>query len=300
MKKIYGIFAAVLCSFLSIAVARGEKPALRGATMLSCSGLPCADVALANGKHVRMLIDLGDQESILDAATAKELGLTVTPVDSNDSNAKYGKATLNDARLGDVSLGNVPVLVMDMSSMEKKDQLPKADGTLAYTVFKDRMLEMNYKKNKILVSEPMTVDPSCPGFCGDITTPTFGNGRPHVLVTTGFSVNGKPVTAQIDTLYTGTLVVYPQSVNKLGLQQENTTTTTRFFSYTDGGVPMREGHVSKEAFGSNVLARNAGVFFATPTVHVPDGMFDATAGAGLFAGHVLHIDLHSNHFWMTN
>lgn len=299
MKNLYGVSAVILCSFLSVAVARGEKPALRGATMLSCSGLPCADVTLANGKHVRMLIDLGDQYSILDSAVAKELGLAVTPIDSNGSE-KYGKATLTDARLGDASLGNVPVLVTDMSSMEKKDQMPKADGTLAYTVFKDRMLEMNYKKSKILVSEPMTADPPCPGFCGTVTTPTFGNGRPHVLVTTGFSVNGKPVTAQIDTLYTGTLVVYPTSVNKLGLQQENTATATRFFNYTDGGVAMREGHVSKEAFGSTVLARNAGVFFATPTVHVPDGMFDATAGAGLFAGHVLHIDLHSNHFWMTN
>lgn len=299
MKKLYGISAVILCLFLSVAVARAEKPQLRGTTMLSCSGLPCADITFANGQHVRLLIDTGDQTSLLDASVAKNLGLDVTPL--KDGNGKYGETKLTDVHLGQASLGTVPFLVMDLASVEKKNQLPQADGTLAYTAFKDRLLEMNYKKNKILVSEPMTADPPCSGFCGTITYPTFGNGRPHVLVTTGFSVNGKPMTTQIDTLYAGTLVVYPKSVDQLGLQQENSSATaTRFFNYTDGGVPMRESHASKEAFGSEVLGRNAGLFFATPTVHVPDGMLNATAGAGLFANHVLYMDLHSNHFWMTN
>jgi Aspartyl protease len=287
-----------VCLFVVATFSRAEKPAaLRGTPMLLCSTLPCADVTVNGGKRLRLLIDLGDEESVLDSAAAKALGLTLTPVEGKDG---YNKSTLPGAHLGEVSLGDIPVVVTDVSTWVSKDQFPKADGTLAYTVFKDRLLKMDYKKNKILVSEPMTSDPPCPGFCGSITETTFGKGRPHVLVTTGFSVNGKPITAQIDTLYAGTLVIYPQSVEKLGLQRENTATATRFFNYTDGGVDMRESHVGKQAFGSNVLARSSGIFFATPKVRVPDGMFDGTVGGGLFTGHVVYVDLHSNRFWISN
>lgn len=298
MKTLYRNLVVGICLFVVATFASAEKPAaLRGTPMLSCSTLPCADVTVNGGKHLRLLIDLGDEESVLDSAAAKALGLTLTPVDGKDS---YGKTTLPGVHLGDASLGDVPVVVTDVSAWVSKDQFPKADGTLAYTVFKDRLLKMDYKTNNILVSEPITADPPCPKFCGNITETTFGKGRPHVLVTSGFKVNGKPITAQIDTLYTGTLVIYPQSVEKLGLQRENMSTVTRFFNYTDGGVDMRESHVGKQAFGSNVLARSSGIFFATPKVHVPDGMFDATAGSGLFTGHVLYVDLHSNHFWISN
>lgn len=43
---------------------------------------------------------------------------------------------------------------------------------------------------------------------------------------------------------------------------------------------------------------NAPLYFATPKVHAPDGMFDGTVGAGLFAGHVLTFDFHANRFTM--
>ncbi len=186
--------------------------------------------------------------------------------------------------------------MIDLASMVNKNQMPQADGTLAYSAFKDRLLQMDYKNHVVSVSEPLTSNVACPKFCGDVTMPTFGKGRPHVLATTGFSVNGKPIIAQIDTLYSGTMLIYRDSVAKLGLQQENTATATRFFNFTDGGVPMRESKAHTEAFGHDVLARNVALFFATPQVHVPDGMFDGTVGAGLFVGHVIHLDLHANHY----
>jgi hypothetical protein len=128
----------------------------------------------------------------------------------------------------------------------------------------------------------------------------FAKNDPPVLVTTGFTVNGKPVTAQIDTLYTGTIFIYPAAITKLNLQTESGTNGARLFSYTDGGVSMREGHAKTEAFGSKALAHDAALFFAAPQMPAPDGALDGAVGAGLLSGHIIYLDLHSKHFWMTN
>ena len=49
----------------------GPTPALRGGTMLECSGLPCVSLTLTNGKQLRMLIDTGDAQSVLDSGVAR-------------------------------------------------------------------------------------------------------------------------------------------------------------------------------------------------------------------------------------
>ncbi len=302
MKKLYLISAALCCFLIPGVSARAEIPALHGGAMLSCSGMPCVDIALKNGKHLRMLVDLGDANSTVDSAVAKELGLAADPVAAADGQQNSGDrvSVLEGARLGDASLGDIKVRVADMASSFQKNQMPQADGVLGYTVFRDRLAQMDYKRHTVRVSEPLTANVRCPGFCGDVTTPDFAKDDPPVLVTTGFSVNGKPITARIDTLYTGTMSIYPTSVAKLDLQAASGVNATQFFKYTDGGVSMREGHARMEGFGSKALAHNSALFFTTPQVHAPDGTFDGTVGAGLLTGHVVYLDLHSNHFWMTN
>ncbi len=283
---------------------QAKSSALQGGAMLSCSAMPCVDVTLKNGKHLHMLVDLGDFNSIVDSAVAKDLGLSMEPVSVTGHDGKpisgFSSSTLVGAQIGNASLGDLPVRVRDLSASIQKGQMPQADGVLSYTAFHDRLLQLDYKRHTVRVSVPLTADMPCPGFCGDVTMPTFGKTGPPVLVTTGFSVNGKPITAQIDTLFTGTMLIYPDSVGKLGLQAASGVNATQFFKYTDGGVPMREGNAHTEAFGSKALAHNTAIFFATPQVHVPDGMFDGTVGAGLLIGHVVNIDLHSKHFWIAN
>lgn len=304
MKKL-ALFG-ILFFGMSIAAApvRADSTAVGGTAMLSCSGMSCVDVALKNGKHLRMLIDTGDARSIVDAATAKDLGLTVTPTDVTGKDGQaisgFGSATLEGASLGHASLGDIPVLVSDLASHVQKGQIPQADGVLTYTAFRDRLLQMDFKRHIVRVSEPLSADPPCHSVCGDISMPTFGKQGPPILVTTGFSVNGKPLTAQIDTMYTGTMLIYPEAVAKLDLQTASGINATRFFKYTDGGVNMREGKASSESFGSKALAHNVALFFAPPQVHQPDGLFDGTVGLGLLTGHVVYVDLHSKHFWMTN
>ena len=62
------------------------------------------------------------------------------------------------------------------------------------------------------------------------------------------------------------------------------------------------GRINAMAFTTNrsttVLKQDAILYFATPKVHAPDGMFDGTVGHELFTGHVLTSDFHAHRFWM--
>jgi Aspartyl protease len=285
---------------LTLTSVSAQMPALRGAPMLKCSGLPCVDVTLATGKHLRMLVDTGNVNSVLDTAVAQQLGLVVSPISGSDGKplAGYGRALLPGVKVGEGTLGDLKVLVMDLAAYIKRDRMPAADGALAYTAFKNRILQLDYVKRQVQFSDVVTQETPCIGNCGALTLPTFGKKGPPIVVATGFSVNDQPITAQVDTLFTGTLLIYPTSVEKLGLGEVAMTQKKQFFPYTDDGVDMLEATAKAEAFGKKVLAQNAPLYFAGPTVHLPDGMFDATVGHALFEHSILTLDFHDMKMWM--
>jgi hypothetical protein len=301
LRRFRPYLPVVLFVVSNLGAAGAEMPPLRGTKMLECSGLPCVEVTLAGGKHLRLLVDTGNVNSILDTDVAKGLGLAVAPAMGADGKAiaGYGISVLAGVKLGDASLGDVKIVVMDLASEVKADHMPAADGALAYTAFKDRLLELDYVRRTVRFSDPLTAELACLGFCGTLTTPTFGKAGPPIVVSTGFSVNAKPITAQIDTLFTGTMLIYPPSVNKLDLSEEAKTTKKQLFKYTDGGVDMMEAQAKTEAFGTRVLAKDAPLFFATAAVHLPDELFDATVGHALFEHSVLSLDFHDMRLWMT-
>lgn len=285
---------------LSADASPAEAPRFIGVEMLDCSGLPCVDVPTPRGRTIRMLIDTGNVRSVLDKRTATELGLDLQPFVGRDGKPRpeYESTTINDFKMGERTLGTIQFLVADLQPDIKQGALPAADGTLSYTAFADRALRLDYKRHRVEVSEPMTRE-LCRTGCGTITTPTFGKAGPPIVVTTGFRVNGRPINVQIDTLYSGTLLIYPTSVSKLGLDSQAQSPAQRVFAFTDGGVKMIEGVAATEGFNQLVLQQHAHVYFATGEVHLPDGMFDGTVGQELFAGHVLTFDFHSNRFWIS-
>jgi hypothetical protein len=293
----------MLC--MAVAVAGGAplsaQTAATGVPLLECSGLPCVDVTVAGGKHLKMLIDTGNVNSVLDRTIAEGIGIILQPVKGPDGKPYpgYASGTIPNIRVGDVALGDIKMLVVNLKSSIDKGVMPAADGALAYTAFKDRVLTIDYMNHRVNVSGVLKAAAPCPQSCGTITNPTFGKQGPPIVVTTGFQLNGKPLTMQIDTLYEGTMLIYPTSVDKLGLAGQQSSAKTRMFPFTDGGVPMMESTATKESFENQLLRKNATLYFATPKVHLPDGMFDGTVGNELFLGHVLTLDFHGNRFWMS-
>ena len=303
MKIIVTCFLALFLFSVAPSLTGAQMAGLRGGKMMSCSGLPCVDLTLSSGKHLRMLIDTGNNESVMDRSVAMQLGLAISHEQSARGKQMEGAeyAILPNVMLGDAPFGDVKISIFDgIAELMEKDRAPMADGSLAYPAFKDRLVELDYLHRDVRVSAPLSSEVSCPDKCGKLTTPTFGKHGPPILVSDGFSVDGKTVTAQIDTLFTGTMLIFNSAVERLGFSKLADTDKKQFFKYTDGGVDMLVSRSSVFSFGADVLAKDAPLYFSTPTVHQPDGMFDACVGQQLFGHSVLYFDFHDMKFWISH
>jgi hypothetical protein len=275
-------------------------PPLSHAKLSLCDGLPCVDVRIGS-KHLTLGIDTGNPTSVLDAKTAQTLGLTLEPVIGDDGKpmAHYQKAAAANLAIGDIQLKQVEFIVIDLSNALGKGVLPHIDGTLAYGDFKDRIVQLDYPAGVINLSQPLTTPTECPDTCGDISLITFGQHGPPIVTTTGFTVNGKPIAVQVDTMFTGSLLIYPTSVDKLNLATEGQSRDSQYFAFTDGGVDMFHSKAHQIGFGSKILETQAPLYFAGPKVHLPDGLFDGTVGAALLSPHKVTFNFHDNKFWLS-
>jgi hypothetical protein len=291
-SQYYLAMAKAFCLLLSVGLLAGSCLAMHGqnfeAPLLQCDGLPCVDVATPKGT-VRLAIDLGDPPSFMDEDGARKMGATLTPVLGPDGKPYpgYNRAPLSDLKVGSGGLASVNFVTQDLKKMIADGQMPHVDGSLGYSVFKDSVLTLDYVHHRMTVA-PAPPPQECKA--GKVSLIHFGEKGPPIVVAAGFELNGKPVTAQVDTLYSGTIVVYPTSVAKLGLEAESRTTVAETFPYTDGSVEMMRAKAKTVGFGGKVLQTDGALYFAGPKVHLPGDVFDATVGDALFRGHVLTVD----------
>jgi hypothetical protein len=259
--------------------------------LLDCDGTPCVEARIGEGKPLKLGIDTGNQASILDKDVADAAGLKATSAMPAGAPAGMFRTTIPAVHIGGATLHEVPALGMSLSEMIAQKQMPNVAGTLAYTAFKDRIVQLDFVANKLRISELLTAAVPCSGTCDKFSLITFGKKGPPIVVAEGFEINGKAVSAQVDTMYTGTMVVYSASIDKLGLSDAAKAERTENFPLTDGGVDMKAAPAQKESFHGLALGVSAPVvYFPTPDVHEPDGLFDATVGLGVFYGSVLTLD----------
>jgi len=261
--------------------------------LLECGGTPCVEAKIGNGRTLKMVIDTGNVDSVLETALAKDAGLQ--PAGKLPAGAPTGmfRTVIPSIAVGGVNLENVPAMAMVLGDMISQNQMPAVDGTLAYTAFKDRIVQLDFAARKLRISEVLTMPAKCAGACDKISFIKFGNDGPPIVVANGFEINGHAISAQVDTMYTGALLVYTASIEKLQLVDAAKTTKSRDFPLTDGGVTMKEATANKEGFhGMNLGPRIPLVYFPTPDVHEPDGLFDATVGLEMFYNAVLTLDFH--------
>ena len=253
------------------------------AKLMLCSDLPCVE-AVVDGKKLHLAIDTGNPRSVVDVDLVRDEGLDTTPYVGRDGKpvTSLSQSALPSIKVGTIEIKNLPVIVAHLQHLVAENQMPEVDGTLGYTVFKGKVLRMDLHKNTIEVSS----GGGCGG--GTIALKTFGKTGPPIVTTTGFSVNGKPLVAQVDTMFAGSMVVYPDAVEKLGLTEATKTKEREHFPFTDGGVDMLKSS-APQAFAGKPLGDQS-VYFATPGIHIPDGLFEATVGMKLLTGRVVTFD----------
>jgi hypothetical protein len=295
-RMLMSIFCCLVLATLFVERAGAQHGGVKFAAevpLLDCNGLPCVEARMGTGPNLKMGIDTGNVDSVLDLSYAEAAGLKSTaPLPAGAPSGMF-RTVIPSISVGSVKLTNVAALAMGLSDMIAQNQMPQVDGTLAYTAFKDRILEIDFVARKVRISEVLTAPVACAGSCDKISLIKFGNEGPPIVVADGFEINGKKVSAQIDTLYSGTLLVYTASIEKLQLGEAAKTTKSRDFPFTDGGVKMKEAPAEKEGFHGVVLSGPAPlVYFPTPDVHEPDGLFDATVGVELFYKAALTLNFH--------
>ncbi len=256
-----------------------------------CEGLICIDVALDGNRPRSLMLDTGNANSTLLSEVARELNWTLQPV-QRGTDAVSGIYSGGEHR---VALGALQAqgsfFVFDRALLG--EHRPPVDGSIAVDFFKDRVLEIDYPRHRLRISAALTGPvPERGEGVASLRRTTFGERGPPTLVASGFTLDGKPLRTRIDTVFTGTLLVYGTAAESFGLVAKDT--KSEFFPYTDSGVELRALPMPRLAFGGRALApKLLYVPDANATLRQPDGLFDATAGNALFARSVVTFDFHA-------
>ena len=273
--------------------------------LLDCSGLPCVEMTAGSGTTVRLVIDTASPNAYLDTKAAQRLRLVLQPLKSGAGGdiSDVQQTTIVGAKLGDLLMGDFPFMVLDTApdpnEPDKKRTAPlPADGALTYGSFKNRRVQLDFSKHILRVSEPQTETQPCPGRCGDLIVQHFGQYGPVTLTATGFEVAGQPVSAQIDTLFTGTVLVYPPSVEKLGFKKLSKAKSKEDFPFAQNGLKLARAEGVEESFQGTALSPKGAVYFWTSKEEpAPNVQFDVTVGTGLLKSTVFTLDLKGMHIW---
>ena len=261
------------------------------AATASSASTPSLDGAPAR----TLMLDTGNAHSTLIADVASELGWTLDPAQRNGRRrAPASGSAASIASRSAASQAPTTFYVFERALLGQYQ--PPVDGSLTYDFFKDRVLEIDYPHHRIRFTQPIATPPPAdkPEGAGSLKLITFGERGPPVVVGSPFTVNGKNVRAQIDTVFTGTMLIYDSALDTLGLHKEG---APELFRYTDGGVDLLAGTLGQHRLRQARLLGGAHTLYfvgdGNNPVHQPDGMFEATVGNALFANSIVTLDFHA-------
>ena len=300
------VLAVCLAVAPSLAQFRPAPPRMIDVPLLDCSGLPCVELTTGSGKTLRLLIDLGEANAYLDTKAAQTLGLDLQALKGSAGGDidQVQQTIVPGARLGDLPLGDFPFMVLDTTPQpdkpgQKVEALP-GDGALTYGAFKNRLVQIDGRNHVLRISEPQADAQPCPGECSDLVIKHVGSWGPVTLTAKGFAVNGQPVDAQLDTLFTGTMLIYPGSVEKLGLKKQSKSKPKEQFPYTQDGIKLARADDGTVTFRGIPLLQDGPLYFGTKDESLPAVQFDATVGMGVLSRATAAFDFKGMHFWMES
>jgi hypothetical protein len=297
------------CLLISAFAASAQSvPVMHEVPLLTCSGLPCVELTSSSVNVMRLAIDLASVNGYIDAKVAQSRGLKAEVLKGSGGAeiTAVQETVVPGAKLGDLQLGDFPFMVLDLTadptqSNKKRNAVFPADGALAFGSFKNRIVQLDWSRHVLRISEPLPDNMPCPRDCGDLSARRIGHYGPATLTATGFQVNGRDIVAQIDTLFTGTMLIYPAAVEKLGLKELSKTKRKEEFPFFQNGAKLAEAEGVMEGFHNDTLLPGAPVYFwSAKEVAAPDVSFDATVGTALMSRGLVTFDFKANHIWVDS
>jgi predicted aspartyl protease len=211
-----------------------------------------------------MLLDTGADPSIVELGTAKSIGLKVAASGQHGSGGGTGddlayETSLALVQLGGLTASNVDALAMDLSKLGSALGRP-ISGVLGYSLLKTRIVQIDYPNRRVRF---FTKAPSCAGdarlHSPRCTTLSF-RYKDDILAS-GVTVDGKPVTTNVDTGSNSNFQLTPAAVNKLGLSEDVARAHASSSVGFNGNLKNREGTVRNVTVGTISVNDPAVVFF---------------------------------------
>lgn len=224
-----------------------------------------------NGKGpFNMMLDTGTDPSAIDLNTAKELGLKLNAVGKQASgggtSANLGYQTkFPIVDIGRLQAKNVDAAAIDLSTVSER-MGKKIDGVLGQSLLNKRIVQFDYPKAivRFYTRSPFpktTVQPNT----ATHTTLSF-HYDDNVLID-DVTVNGKKITANLDTGANGNFQLAPAAVSALGLETEASKGEVKTSVGYNGAFESRTGRVRNITIGGISLDAPAVMFFGKGTGH---------------------------------
>ncbi len=239
-----------------------------------------------------MMLDTGADPSLIDVGTAKALGLKLTPTGEpvagtgTDANLAY-ETSLANVQLGGLTARDVAALALGTSKLSAALGR-KIDGVLGYSLLDHRIVQIDYPQRKVrFYSEaPPACDASAAAIASCITLPFRYQDD---LLVSGVTVNGKAVTANLDTGANGNFLFTPAAVAKLGLAAAVAHGQKSASTGFNGTAENRKGTVDRVALGSLVVNQPTVTFYSKNTGYDSEG-WDVRIGSAFLQDFVVTID----------
>lgn len=222
-----------------------------------------------NGKGpFNMMLDTGTDPSVVDLTTAKELGLKLQPLGTRASGGGTEANLIYQTRLPFVAVGpltvkNVETIALDLSKMSERLGKP-LHGVLGHSLLNGRIVQLDYPHRMLrLYSRSPFAKAADQSNTLSRTVLPFRYDD-NVLVDDVF-VNGKKVTANLDTGSDSGFKLTPAAVAYLGLEAEFDRARASTSVGFNGMSENREGKVNNVTIGGISVAAPAVEFFGKGT-----------------------------------
>ena len=205
-----------------------------------------------------MMLDTGTDPSVIDLATAKELGLKLSSAAGPVSGGGTDKTLAYETKLplveaGGLTVKNVSAVALGLSKMSERLGKPLA-GVLGHSLLNGRIVQIDYPKHVVRF----------------YSTSPFSNTSKrtvlrfryddNVLIDDVF-VNGKKMVGNLDTGSSGSFNLTPAAVSYLGLEEEvNRARVSTSVGYNNTSE-NREGKVSNITIGGISVDGPSVIFF---------------------------------------
>jgi predicted aspartyl protease len=281
----------VLATFSSVGQSQTVKPPAEIPFEFEANQI-IIQVKIAGKGPFNMLLDTDTNPSAIDAATARELGLSVASKGATATGGGTETNTVYPTRLTNVEVGSVMAreifaATFDLTKLGDKIGKP-IHGVLGYSFLKDRIVQIDYPNLKIrfFSENPYPRIQLGPNTVNKIAFP-FRYEDGNVIIDSVF-INNEKLKATLDTGSSGTFSLTPEAVAILRLEEQGRDSDDEQVGY-NGPYKSKIGTLKSVRLGRLAIDSAPATFWLPGTGH-DNKKFHVNIGNGFFKDFIMTFD----------